>query len=324
MIRVRNTSGIILLSVATLLIVVAASLLIRSKSRFHNTPPLTNSPKPDLAYLSILKSDQLLAKVGSVELRSGDLRDALQLEFHGQMFHSSMSPQDLSLKIATALDKLIGDELLAQEARKQGFETIAQGAQTRQDLARQLLKAEVAKLSAVSDREMRLFYKNHGEKFLIPPGVQVRELFLPHQGDKDKKDKRERAYRLGEELVERLKRRESVEELAKLYVPQTYHDKARGYLFKGSVMDSADEQKILGLRPGELAGPFRVEGGYSVFQGIAQVRGGRIPFYQAQEKIKVYLQAREEDETRKSLVEKLQQNISVQRFDPDTLVAIVH
>src|SRR5437773_7445170 len=156
MIRVRNTSGIILLSIATLLIAVAASLLIRSRSRFHNTPQPANSPKPDLAYLSILKSDQLLAKVGSVELRTGDLRDALELEFHGQR-HSSLSPQDLSLKIAAALDKLIQDELLAQEARKQGFRTIAQGAQARKDLARQFWNADAAKLAPVSDREMRLF-----------------------------------------------------------------------------------------------------------------------------------------------------------------------
>ena len=91
-------------------------------------PQPANSPEPDLAYLSILKSDQLLAKVGSVELRTGDLRDALELEFHGQM-HSSLSAQDLSLKIAAALDKLIQDELLAQEARKPIFAlTTADGA----------------------------------------------------------------------------------------------------------------------------------------------------------------------------------------------------
>ena len=128
---------------------------------------------------------------------------------------------------------------------------------------------------------------------------------------------------MAEGLAARIRNGESLEALGKEHVPPAFLDRTKGYLFKGAVMDAADEQKVLALRPGEILGPVRIEGGYSVFQGIAQVRARLIPFYQAQEKIRVYLEARREEELRKRLVGQLKQQISVQRFGPDTVLAAV-
>lgn len=306
------------------LTVAAIFLVIRSRSRRLQPPTAAlNHAKPNLAYLSLLNSDQLLAKVEGVELRSEDLKNFLQLDFHGQLLHSSMSSEDLSARIASGLDQLIEEELLAQEAKRRGLTTSLEGAQARRDLSDQYLKSELTKLAPVDDREVRTFYKDHGEKFLIPGGVELRELFLPHQGDKYTKEKREKALELAEEVAARARKGESFEELGKQYVPIAFLDRSKGYLFKGAVMDAADEQKVLALRPAEILGPIRVEGGYSVFQGIASVRARRIPFYEAQEKIKIYLEVRRQDELRKKLVSELRQRVSVQRFGPDTVLAAV-
>ena len=89
-------------------------------------------------------------------------------------------------------------------------------------------------------------------------------------------------------------------------------------------MELADERKVLTLPPGEVVGPLRIEGGYSVFQGVARVRSGRIPFYEAREKIKTYLEARRVEEARQQLVANLQQQRPVQRFAPDKTLAAVH
>jgi len=89
-------------------------------------------------------------------------------------------------------------------------------------------------------------------------------------------------------------------------------------------MEVSDEQRVLALRPGEVVGPVRVEGGYSVFQGIVQVRSRLIPFYEAKEKIKGYLTTSQEEALRKKLLTQLQQQVSVQRFGPDTALAAVH
>ena len=89
-------------------------------------------------------------------------------------------------------------------------------------------------------------------------------------------------------------------------------------------MAAEDEKKVLALRPGEVVGPLRIEGGYSVFQGVAQVRSGRISFYEAREKIKTYLEARRVEEARQQLVDNLQRQKLVQRFAPEKTLASVH
>jgi hypothetical protein len=88
-------------------------------------------------------------------------------------------------------------------------------------------------------------------------------------------------------------------------------------------MESEDERRVLALKPGEVVGPLRIEGGYSVFQGVAQNRSGRIPFYEAREKIKTYLETRRVEEARQRLVADLQRLKPVQRFAPDKTVAAV-
>ena len=89
-------------------------------------------------------------------------------------------------------------------------------------------------------------------------------------------------------------------------------------------MAAEDEKKVLALRPGEVVGPLRIEGGYSVFQGVTQVRSGRIRFYEAREKIKTYLEARRVEEARQQLVANLQRQRPVQRFAPDKTLAAAH
>ena len=79
-------------------------------------------------------------------------------------------------------------------------------------------------------------------------------------------------------------------------------------------MEAADEQKVLALRPGEIIGPLRVEGGYSIFQGVARIRGRLIPFFQARAYILAYLEQRRIEDARKKLVSQLRQEVLVRRF----------
>ena len=312
----------ILYSLLGLVLICAGALLgirsLRNLNPRHNDLPTTG---PGLATLSFLKLNQVVAKVGSIELRGQDLRESLQLDFHGEGAHSNFTEAEISSKVGTALEKLIEDEVLAQEARRQGFKTPLRGVPARQELARSLLTLEISKLSPLSDAEIRGFYKNHGEKFYIPPSVQVREIFLPYQGTKNKTDKKDPAYVLAQDLSARISKGESLEALAKTQIPEVYQERAQVHIFSGGVMEPAHEQRVLRLGPGEVLGPIHVAGGYSVFQGVAQIRSRLIPFYQAQEKIKTYLESLRVEETRKQLVDKLQKQISVQRFGLHSTVA---
>jgi len=47
---------------------------------------------------------------------------------------------------------------------------------------------------------------------------------------------------------------------------------------------------------------------------VRQIRSGRIPFYEARDKIKTYLESKKVHEARKQLVADLQQLTPIQRF----------
>jgi hypothetical protein len=278
-----------------------------------------------LKNLALLEPKRVLAKVGDVELRSEDLREALQLEFHGRRSHAGLSSEDLAIRIGQALDVLVQDELLAQAAQQEGLKTNLKGGAGRKDLAKQSLARELGKLPPLDEVDLRNFYKNHGEKFIIPPSVRVRELFLPLQGPRDKRGKdKDKAYALGQELAERIRKGESLESLAAQHAPEEQRNQAQVHEFRGGPMEVEDEKKVLALRPGEVVGPLRIEGGYSVFQGVTQVRSGRIPFYEAKEKIRAFLESRRAEETRQRLVVNLQRQWPVQRFAPDKTMATAH
>jgi hypothetical protein len=309
--------------VLSLFAVVASASIVayRYRTLADRASSRNRPPAADLAFLSVLKSEQVLAKVGEVPIRGVDVRDALQAEFHSQLHHGSLSPQDLAAKISTVLDGVLEDELLAQEARRRGFSSALAGSQARKDLADQFFSAELSNLPPVTDQDMRTFYKNHGEKFYIPPGINVKELFVPAKSFAEEKASRkeaiEKAIALGKDLVVRIRNGEKIEDLAKSNTPEVFQDRAKGFLFKGGMMDAKDEQAILRLRPGEVYGPVRVEGGVSIFQGISQERSRLIPFYQSQEKIRIYLESVRRQELRRTLVEKAKQQVVVQRFTPD-------
>jgi hypothetical protein len=303
--------------------VVLAGLVVFSATKAKRPPSFSGN---DLAlkHLALLEPKRLLAKVGDVELRSEDLRESLQSTFQGRLAQAGLSEEELAAKVGEALETLIQDELLAQAGRLQGLRTNLKGSTARADIAQQVLDRHLAKLPAVEEVELRNFYKNHGEKFVIPSSVKARELFLPLQSPPGKHGKtKDKSYVLGQQLAGRIRKGESLELLAAENVPEEYRDRAQVREFRGGPMEVEDERRVLALKPGEVVGPLRVEGGYSVFQGVALVRSGRIPFYEARNKIKAYLEGRRVEEARKWLVADLQQRRPIQRFAPVQAAAAV-
>ena len=290
-------------------------LVVLYGARYHRAPSNASDSIPVLDNLALLEPNKLLAKVGNVELRSDDLRAALQADFHGDLSHAGLSQEDLASKVGGALDTMIDDELLAQAGRLQGLKTKLQGSAGRNDLAAQLLVQHLEKLPPVDEAVLRNFYKNHGEKFVIAERVEVRELFLPLQGRPDKRSK-DKSYVLGQELADRIRKGEELGSLAAQYSPESERVRARVHEFRSGPTDPQEEKQVLKLKPGEVVGPFRIEGGYSVFQGVRQIRSGRIPFYEARDKIKTYLESKKVHEARKQLVADLQQLTPIQRFAP--------
>jgi hypothetical protein len=297
-------------------------LLLHRAPRPGSLTDVKNRPELSPYFLSALKLDRPVAKVGSNELRTDELRDFLLLTYQGQMTQVTLPKPDLVAKISVALDRLIDEELLAQAALKEGLKSSLEGVERKQDLAKKYLESQLAKESPVNDVEMREFYRNHGEKFFIPAGVQLREFFVPFTGEKDKSGKTDSALDLAKNIADQVAKGDSVEELGKKYVPDVYRERIQVHLYKGGVIEPTDDQKVLALRPGQTAGPFRTEGGFSVFQAISQERSRFIPFYEAKAKIQSFLQAQRVEVLRKKLVDQLKQRVPIQRYKIENLISV--
>ena len=316
----RNNTAFIFLAV--LVAVLGMWLAFRPAGRPGSFTDIKNHPESHPTFLSALKLDQPVAKVGSIEIKSNELRDFLLLEYQGQMTQAALSKPDLVEKISMALDRLIDEELLAQAALKEGLKSPFEGVEKRQDLAKKYLESQLVKEPPVSDGQLRDFYKNHGEKFYIPAGVQLRELFIPLTGEKGQKGKPDSAFDLAKDMAERVAGGVSIEEIAKKHVPEAYRDRTQIHLYTGGVIAPADDQKVLTLRPGQSSGPFRTEGGYSVFQGVSQERSRFIPFYEAKAKIQAFLEARRVEDLRKKLLDQLKQQVPTLRYSIEKLIAV--
>ena len=180
---------IIIIFLFVLVATLGTWLLLHRAPRPGSLSEVKKRPELSPYFLSALKLDQPVAKVGSNELKTDELRDYLLLTFQGQMTQVTLSKPDLVAKISVGLDQFINEELLAQAALKEGLKSSFEGVERKQDLAKKYLESQLAKEPPVSDAQMREFYKGHGEKFLIPAGVQLREFFIPLTGEKSKTGK---------------------------------------------------------------------------------------------------------------------------------------
>jgi parvulin-like peptidyl-prolyl isomerase len=277
------------------------------------SPSISYQPNP--AYLKLLSSSQHIAKIGSVELTKNDLNDQLKYSSGNAQDYHSLSENDLSLRVQKAFDEVVEDELLAQEAMRRGINPSSTSNQPRRELSTRLVQAEVSQQPPITDAAEREFYKNHGEKFTLAPSNRVRELFVPFTAQDHPEKKAGPSYQKAKNLAERIRSGESLEALARKYVPRTV-EKAAGYSFTGAVMDGDEAAAVLHLNPGVVAGPFRVEGGLSIFQGISRIPQRFIPFYKAQPTIHQYLEEQRSLELKRKLVEQLSQKIMVWKLDP--------
>lgn len=275
-----------------------------------------SQPTPNPSYLKLLEPQEIVARVGNTTLTSDDLKGYMQLDPGNPSDIHSLSADDLSVKVQSTLNELVEDELLSQEAMRLGLASSLPGSKKRQDLADLLIQKESAKLPEISPAEERNFYKNHGEKFTQAPSNQVRELFLPFTAQDKPMKHSGPTFDKANRLFQQLKAGNSIESMAQKHTPQEFRDKAAGYVFRGAVMDSADASAVLELNPGQLAGPFRVEGGLSIYQGVSRLPQRFIPFFKAQPNIHAYLESQRMLQVRKELVGRLMQRTRVEKTNP--------
>ena len=194
----------------------------------------------------------VLAQVNDAKLTEADLQRLIPPELREGITGS---------EIRDIMDRWVRAELLHQRAQKDGIESDPQIASRlaemkRDMLADEFLQRELSNRVRVSNEELQAYYQKHLAEY-------TQELQLKHILVNTREE--------AEEVLARVRNGASFEDLAR----QRSHDASAarggdlGFLGKGA-MNPAFESYVLGLEPGQVAGPIATMFGFHVVKVAAK------------------------------------------------------
>ena len=153
------------------------------------------------------KSGPVVAEVGDEAITAEDVRQ--RLNETSPFLRARYNTLDRKKEF---LDNMVRNELLAQEAIRQGYDkSPAVRDQTKRAMIQELIKHQLdAKLSGtdIADDELKKFYEAHIDEFVKPERARVLHIFLPAKDAKERAEARKRAVALLKDIDAREKKGE--------------------------------------------------------------------------------------------------------------------
>jgi len=163
-----------------------------------------------LAFTACKKNDKtgaVVAQVGDESITADEVRQRLNetSPFLRARYNTLERKKEF-------LENMVRNELLAQEAIRQGFDkSPAVREQTKRAMIQELIKHQLdAKLSGtdIPDAELKKFYDAHIDEFVKPERARVMHIFLPAKDAKERAEGRKKAAALLKEIDAREKKGE--------------------------------------------------------------------------------------------------------------------
>ena len=180
------------------------------------------------------------------------------------------------------LSDLIEARVFASQARKAGLHEDPQVMEslektTKETLARNFVRKHVDQEAEPSEEELRKYYDEHMDQFLVPDGVMLRQIVL--------KEKEQ-----AEAVLKELKEGAPFEELArKRSIGRAWKTGGRlGWRFKGR-MDPVLENVAFSLEKGQLSDIIKTEEGYQIIEVLSKADQGQRPFEESKPHIRTGL-----------------------------------
>jgi peptidyl-prolyl cis-trans isomerase C len=153
------------------------------------------------------KSGPVVAKVGNETITADELKK--RLDETSPFLRARYSTLDRKKEF---LENLIRNELLAQEAQRQGFDkSPAVKEQTKRAMIQELIRHQLDERltgADIPDAELKTFYEAHLDDFVKPERARVFHLFLPAKDAREKADARKKAAALLKDIDAREKKGE--------------------------------------------------------------------------------------------------------------------
>jgi parvulin-like peptidyl-prolyl isomerase len=289
---------------------------------------------------------QVVAKVNGVPVYAADLNLGLtrlqQKEISGGQTGELKSEEVLREE---ALQLLIENELLFQEAQRRGFtaareavdeemaaiagqfpgpatfeKALAQMSVTREDLWRDLERAHTVERMvesaiepgvSVNAEEVRAYYDANPGLFTDPERIHVRHVFLRVDPSTTEEQKAEMRRTL-EGLRKRALQGESFEALADQYSqdPRAGKGGDLGYLTRGQLAKDF-EQAVFALQAGQISGVVSSTYGYHLVQAVDHQPQSSVSFEKVKDPLSGFLRRRKVDEAVNALAKELRDKAKI-------------
>ena len=291
---------------------------------------------------------EIVAQVNGVDIFASDLNLAVTRQDQGLAYggpEPESKGEDDYRAAAVALQTLIENELLFQEAQRRGFKADKQTVEqelaaiagqfplesmfekalaamdvTKEDLrkdlehaqsVRRMIETTVEPGVKVSAEEVRAYYDANPQLFTDPERVRTRHVLLrivPGTTEEQKAEMR----RTLEGLRERALAGEPFGELAKQYSQDKVakEDGDLGFIARGQVTKDF-ETALFALQPGEISGVVTSMYGYHLIQGVERQPATLVSFARVEKPLAEFLRKRKVDEAVTRLTQELRDKATI-------------
>jgi parvulin-like peptidyl-prolyl isomerase len=292
-----------------------------------------------------------VARVNGAVLTDRDLVREEYVIFPYAKQHGGKIPRAMEADIRDgALQMIIFDELVYQEARKRGLtisparlnraeadlrkqfgspaefryfvksefegsEKLLRDKITRSLLIEQVLKTEVENKSNVSEAQLRTFYEQNPKNFEYPESFAIQTISIIPPANATPAQLKQARQRANEALS-RAKATKTAPEFGRL-AEKISEDDYRVMMgdHKWVHADKMPPQMLepaLKMQPGEVSGLVQVDGNYVVFRMNRHVPAGKVEFSEIKEKLRTALEKKKADELRAEFGRKLRKNAKIE------------
>ena len=318
------------------------------------TPALAQVPAAKAAPVAPVdetKLPEVVAKVNGVEIKKGDLQNAvetmkLQLEVIGQQL-----PPDRKDEIWRGLlDEIIATELLAQAAagkklvipetevdseltkfrerfpseavfqnflKEQGFSEKQIRDEIRRQIAiKKMLEKEVFGKVKVDEKGAKEYYEKNPDQFREPDAVRAAHVLVKVEKNADEKTKAA-ARKEAEKVLADAKAGKDFAALAKEHSDDP-GSKERGgdldFFVRGQMVEAFEEAAFKLAKPGDLSGVVETQYGFHVIKLTEKREARAIPFAEVKEDLLDFLRERAKGDELRDYVATLRKKAKVQIF----------
>jgi parvulin-like peptidyl-prolyl isomerase len=290
---------------------------------------------------------QLIAEVNGVPIYASDLNLSItRFEHKLTLGGAQDEPGSEEALGQAALQTLIENELLFQEARRRGFtaaaqevdeelatiaaqfpgeaafeKSLAQMEITKEDLRRDLergqavqkmIAAEIEPGITVNPEQVRAYYDANPQQFTDPERVHARHIFLKVVPGTTEEQKIEMRRTL-EQLRKRVLQGESFEALADQYSqdPNSGEGGDLGYLVRRKQTNNEFEKALFSLQAGQMSGVVRSVYGYHLIQAVDYQPPRLLSFERVKGSLAGFLHGQKVDQAVTALAEELRDKAKI-------------